>query len=740
MAQVNISDLNEKTSLEDSDVFLVEGTQATYKITKKKLEEELNTGGSTEGTVDLSDYYNKQEINTQFEGIANEVTELANQIGVNITSKINLFDANNLVTSFVDNNGTTQNGKFTNYIKIEKGKKYVTNLNYTQFYYFNENKNCLSSSTYITSPVGIAGNGGYLLIKIPSNTDVNTIKVFEGTDIDINSRKSTGAWNGKRWLLIGDSISTDESNLADVGYGKLISRDLGMILTNIAVSGKTMKDAYDWIDNYSEQFDLITVMMGTNNQGYNCALGALNDSYYTAGTYDSNNSFYAQTQLLMEKLKTKYPKSVIIFLTPIKRTGCGDDATYNDDNGYFKKLFTTKEYRDVIIDCCNYYSIPYIDLYNCIDSRTETNRILYFMSATDGTHPNDLGHALFLAPVIRNGIEKHTPYYFNDWDNTGGSDTPDTPVTPNTYIITNNLTNVTNSNTATSVEKDTPYTATLIVDTDYTLSNVTVTMGDTDVTSTVYSNGNINITSVTGNIIIIASATKNTTGDTTSTLLHSYTNSVETIGDYEGFTDKTGSLNLTTQCASDVYCSRTNIQMANGKALWGINAGDSFSIVMTGYKKLTNYGSENGGIGLTGVSSSNVIVYNDSEAISSENRIAVLGMANGETDSVAFESQGRLKALYYDSDGTSQKIIANTSLFEKNTSVALALTYDSNTGKLTGYVDGVEACSTTFTSDTNLYHIDGINFDKTTLGTGWTFENIYVYKGITDKLKISDYA
>lgn len=675
------------------------------------------------GTFEIADKKARSQLNK----IANEVDELANQIGVSIASEINLFDANNLITSFVDNNGTTQNGKFTNYIKIEKGKKYVTNLNYTQFYYFDENKNCLSSSTYITSPVGIAGNGGYLLIKIGS-TDVNTIKVFEGTDIDINSRKSVGVWSGKRWLLVGDSISTDESDLADVGYGKLISRDLGMILTNISVSGKTMTDGISWIEGLTYTgYDLVTVMLGTNDQGYNCAIGTIDDTPSKDGT------FYARVKYMIDAIRKKLPNSMLLFLTPLRRAE-GTDATIDWDYKTNAVSCTTKEYRDVIIKVCEEKCVPCKDLYNVIDPRYVSVRQKYFMSDSDGTHPNDLCHAKFIAPAVKDAIEELTPYIFEN-NETGGTDTPITT----TYNITNTLTNCANSNSATSIEENSSYSATITASEGYTLDSVTVSMGGTDITSSAYSDGIISIENVTGDIVITANATQSTTEDTTATLLHNYTNSLETIGDYEGFTDKTGSLDLTTQYNSDNYCSRTSNQMANGKALWGINAGDSFSVVMTGYKKLTNYGVENGGIGLIGVNASNVIVYNDYEAIGKENRIVGLGMANGETDSASFESQGRIRVSYYDGEGISQKIIANTALFEKNTSVALALTYDSNTGKLTGYVDGVEACSITL-SDTNLYHIDGINVDKTKLGTGWTFENIYVYKGITDKLKISDYA
>lgn len=75
-----------------------------------------------------------------------------------------------------------------------------------------------------------------------------------------------------------------------------------------------------------------------------------------------------------------------------------------------------------------------------------------------------------------------------------------------TFVVTNNLTNVTNSNEATAVNSGTAYTATLTPDSGMVMQAVTVTMGGVDVTSTVYSNGTISIASVTGNIVITAVA------------------------------------------------------------------------------------------------------------------------------------------------------------------------------------------------------------------------------------------
>ena len=76
------------------------------------------------------------------------------------------------------------------------------------------------------------------------------------------------------------------------------------------------------------------------------------------------------------------------------------------------------------------------------------------------------------------------------------------------YSVTNNLTNSKNSNSAASVEKGTSYSGTITANDGYKLDSVTVTMGGTNITSSAYSNGTINISSVTGNIVITVNAVK----------------------------------------------------------------------------------------------------------------------------------------------------------------------------------------------------------------------------------------
>ena len=76
----------------------------------------------------------------------------------------------------------------------------------------------------------------------------------------------------------------------------------------------------------------------------------------------------------------------------------------------------------------------------------------------------------------------------------------------NFYSVRNNLTHCSTSNSATTVDKNASYSATLTAEEDYTITSVTVMMGGVDITSTAYSAGVISIAEVTGAIVITAVA------------------------------------------------------------------------------------------------------------------------------------------------------------------------------------------------------------------------------------------
>ena len=90
-----------------------------------------------------------------------------------------------------------------------------------------------------------------------------------------------------------------------------------------------------------------------------------------------------------------------------------------------------------------------------------------------------------------------------------------------THTITNNLTNCTNNNNSVTVSNNSSYSATITANTGYTISSITVTMGEIDITSSAVNGNNINIPSVTGNIVITVNTSVSESGrDLATTILN----------------------------------------------------------------------------------------------------------------------------------------------------------------------------------------------------------------------------
>ena len=312
---------------------------------------------------------------------------------------------------------TVTTNDFTNFIEVTPGATYASSLTYTQFYFLDADKKYLSQATIINSPaIFTPPDNGCKYVIIRAVKDEN-IKVCAGTSLDnvtndkvvINpnllptTKGYESRWKGKKWIVIGDSISV----LAEKNYHDFVGKDLGMTVTNLAVSGRTMLDGINWVDTMSSDYDLVSVMMGTNDQGYNCEIGSFNDGV----DFKTNNSFYSRVQEIIRKLRAKNPKAQIVMITPIRRHGTGSQK--NNEEGFMINALakTTKDYANVIKDCCDKLGVHCLDLYECgLDPRDESIRSIYFMGVEDGTHPSALGQATFLAPKVRDFLEKIAPY------------------------------------------------------------------------------------------------------------------------------------------------------------------------------------------------------------------------------------------------------------------------------------------------------------------------------------------
>lgn len=401
-----------------------------------KGQDGVNGDGSS---VDLSSYQLKQDetLNTTDKTISGAINEIASDTSQN-TDKLNehianhpsggesldsaLFEiipSNNLFDyKKIETNVNGMSGKFYR-LPMSVGKKYATNLGWKTCYFYNDSDVSVGNQTYSQDNFTIKYIEGasYVLVKLDNKeyTINDDIRIIEGTNIDNYYpeqkilKQNKNRWYGKKWLVLGDSISTEGSiNLAESSYVGQVAKVLGLNYINESIAGKDMTYYIDTLDTYINDYDLVTIMLGTNNHGYNCGIGSLKDGV----DYKSNNSFYAKIEKMIELLKTKNPNAIICFLTPIKRTQVGESASNNSDGFMTNALNkTTQDYRDAIIDVCEYYSIPYCDLYNSIDTREVTDRERYFMNAEDGTHPNSLGHAKYIAPLVEAKLMEIAPIY-----------------------------------------------------------------------------------------------------------------------------------------------------------------------------------------------------------------------------------------------------------------------------------------------------------------------------------------
>lgn len=226
--------------------------------------------------------------------------------------------------------------------------------------------------------------------------------------------------------------------------------------------------------------DIILVFAGTNDtRGANkTSIGTFNnetdyqpiteEELYTNKT---SGVFVEAYTALIRKIQYLYPYAKVVCLGPM----------YGRPFALYPNMRTIAS--ATIKTICDYFGCLYIDPikvgFNI--NNTGTNRT-YFK---DGIHPNETGMKLI------------GDYVYKQIRNTFELDPGENIV----YKVENKLTNITtNHPQIVGVTKNNTYTATLSGADDY--SNVTITMGGNDITSSVLSNDTITISNVTGNITI----------------------------------------------------------------------------------------------------------------------------------------------------------------------------------------------------------------------------------------------
>lgn len=201
---------------------------------------------------------------------------------------------------------------------------------------------------------------------------------------------------GKTINFLGDSITEGVgTGSADKIYLNLLAEEAGLKeARNYGISGTRIahQEPVDWGEAFSLRYtqmaddaDIIVVFGGTNDYGHGKApMGEFKDkTIYT---------FYGALRVLIEGLLQKYPKSEIIFMTPLHRTfEENSDEKKNLGTEYLAAVNPLKKYVDVIKEVCEYYAIPVLDLYSVIGIQPNVDAIRETY-CPDGLHPNDAGH------------------------------------------------------------------------------------------------------------------------------------------------------------------------------------------------------------------------------------------------------------------------------------------------------------------------------------------------------------
>lgn len=134
--------------------------------------------------------------------------------------------------------------------------------------------------------------------------------------------------------------------------------------------------------------DLFVIAAGTNDFYTNCPLGTVTDEVKT--------TFYGALNIICKYLVQNTTNKNILFITPIKRyQGL---VTLPDSPNTLG--LTLKQYRDAIIERCDYYSIPVLDMWSVSGMNPSFNTALF--ADTDGkhVHPNVAGHERMASFVI----------------------------------------------------------------------------------------------------------------------------------------------------------------------------------------------------------------------------------------------------------------------------------------------------------------------------------------------------
>ncbi len=139
----------------------------------------------------------------------------------------------------------------------------------------------------------------------------------------------------------------------------------------------------DRAKDISPEAGLIVVFGGVNDYQHGDApFGALGD--------DTPDTFCGAVEYLIGFLKDHHPHAQLVFMTPVRMTGC-KKASVDARKGEYSDPRPLAEYAQVIMARCHAHGVPVLNLYDDMGLDPDLPEICEKWMP-DGIHPNALGH------------------------------------------------------------------------------------------------------------------------------------------------------------------------------------------------------------------------------------------------------------------------------------------------------------------------------------------------------------
>ena len=558
--KANTSDIPTKTSKLTNDSGFLTSIPSEY-VTETEMNEAI-ANVSSGGSIDLSGYATKDELNTKanISDIPTKTSKLTNDSGF-LTSIPSEYVTETEMNEAITNVST---GYAT---KDELNAKANTSDIPTKVSELYNDSYFVTTSQLNTAISGIQNTNAATIPILPNvvlfGDSITDTKVNgEWVKQIINYAKFNSLTNyGRGYCTFtfkndtvknttntgdtntGDNVIWNQYNrmVEDINNGKIPSPDCIIILagTNDAIQTKTIGEVDSVFNNSAQSTDVKTLTNLCASVRYVCELIMVNypNTQIILATPLQMKDYNRTSQAILVRnaiiscankmgIKTidqTYESGIYAYAENVRPKFLSDGVHLTVEGGKKVAQFLAREFYNKIN--INYYkketeetitlssiSATFNQGSNKIYNTDSLDTLKNYLTVT-ATYSNNSTKTVTdyaLSGTLSIGVSTITVTYSNKTAtfNVTVSEV-ETPAT--TYTITNNLTNVVTNNPSASVTEGNSYVATLTANSGYTLDNVIVTMAGTNITSSCYSDGSINISNVTGNIIITASAIKTTT-------------------------------------------------------------------------------------------------------------------------------------------------------------------------------------------------------------------------------------